>query len=269
MITLSLKQNINIIKRHMETSTQSKRKRVIQDNSENEIKTTIPPEISPDSSSHTIPEFTIPVKEYSWRESLYARLSPADQQALTKEKESLHSEGNLTTAALPEYAPLYLAPNISIETFLTNAAYRTFVANVETVSEKLNIEITKSTELAHEWKTHIYALDTYIKSLVGLSWKKTLTYSACIFAILTFLWKMGAYRMIPNFASNILATNIPGAGKSFVQSTDLPAPNIKATINAIMETPLTPIGVVFGVGTISIGFGILHTIAFILRKLPK
>jgi len=49
----------------------------------------------------------------------------------------------------------------------------------------------KSRELANQWKVHLVALDTYIKSLRGVPWMKALKYSACILAALAFLWKWG------------------------------------------------------------------------------
>ena len=42
-----------------------------------------------------------------------------------------------------------------------------------------------------------------------------------------------------------------------------------STLNKVMETPLTPLGIVTGVGVFTIEIGLLKTIAWIIRKSPK
>lgn len=49
----------------------------------------------------------------------------------------------------PEITPLFVAPDLNNESFLTSVTFLGFGVYVETISEKLNIELTKTTELIH------------------------------------------------------------------------------------------------------------------------
>ena len=55
---------------------------------------------------------------------------------------------------------------------------QTTVNNIEELGRQLNKELSKSNELADEWKMHIKALDDYIKSLSAFPWKKVIGYTA-------------------------------------------------------------------------------------------
>ena len=128
-------------------------------------------------------------------------------------------------------------------------------------------EIQKSKELAESWKEHIIAIDKYIKSLQQWPWKKMVTASICLLAIGGFLYKMAAWRMLPGFASNLISL----APTSLLSkpSQDIPKPNIEKTFNAFMETPLTPITILTCVGGLTISLGILKTLVWVARKIPK
>lgn len=78
-------------------------------------------------------------------------------------------------------------------------------------------------------------------------------------------------RMIPNFTSNIIsAFPTPTQTMSNIPKViETPKPSIDTTIRAVMETPLTPLATVTGVGIMTIFAGSLKLALWILRKNPK
>lgn len=118
------------------------------------------------------------------------------------------------------------------------------------VGAALGKDLTKSKELADDWRRHINALDAYIKSLQGLPWSKMLSYSACFLLIGTFIWEMGIWRAFPDFLSTAIKL-IPTTGMSSttIQETvaELPKPSVTSTMNAIAKSPVAVFGIVAGV----------------------
>lgn len=112
-------------------------------------------------------------------------------------------EGNETSEPEKPLDALYQTPDISKAALLTNTVLKGFVTNIKEVGDKFNIQITESLELAKQWGAHIALLDQYIKSLC--SWKRTLTYTFCLITILSFLYRMGALRAIPQFLNNVIS----------------------------------------------------------------
>jgi len=168
--------------------------------------------------------------------------------------------------------PIYIPPDLSREALMTDVAMKTFVANIDEIGTLLGKEIKKSTELATAWQSHIKNIDEYIKSLSGMPWKKLLTYSACILTIGAFIYKMAAWRMIPNFLSNLISivpNNITTVTPSGNVIRDVPKPNIENTVNAIMHTPLTPITIVTCIGGMTIAMAFVKGLVWFLRKAPK
>lgn len=177
---------------------------------------------------------------------------------------------------------LYVAPIINKEVLLADMTLKTIAGELEVIDEKLNLQINKSEELAQDWNHHIIALDKYIESLKKIPWKKVLSYSACILAIIGFLWKMGMLRSIPSFGSNVANLLIDAGkftGKNKISNTDLlPPVSIPTTSQSLpnmdnfktfMESPITPIVFVSAVGVIAICLGALKIIVWVLRKTPK
>lgn len=180
-------------------------------------------------------------------------------------------QGNETTPAINK-EPLYIPPDLSREALMSDVTMRTFVAHIDEISNQLGKEIKKSTELAVEWQSHIKNVDDYIKSLSNIPWKKILTYSACLLTIGAFLYKMAAWRMIPNFVSNVISfipSSVSTATPSANVIREVPKPNIENTINTIMQTPLTPITIVTCLGGMTVAMVIVKGLVWVLRKVPK
>lgn len=144
--------------------------------------------------------------------------------------------------------PFYRGPIITREAFYTDVALKGIVANLDEINERLNVQIKKSEELGQEWNQHISNLDKYIANLRSIPWKNILTYSACIFAILGFLWKMGMLRSIPSFAGNVglLFEEVKGTATASIKNPEnlqhFPKPSAEGsldTIKGIMESPIT------------------------------
>lgn len=184
----------------------------------------------------------------------------------TRSKDSNYPDDQITQP-IPT---LYTAPILSREALLTDVVFRTFITNINEISDKIGFQINQSIELAQEWVAHIAKLDQYIKSLS--SWKKTLAYSLCLVTIGTFLWRMGALRAIPHFLSNaisIIPMPTPTITSKVINNVEVPTPNLESTYKAIMETPITPIVLVSSIGAITTVVGIMRVVAWMLRKLPK
>lgn len=102
---------------------------------------------------------------------------------------------------------------------------------------------------------------------------RVITISVCLFGFGLMLWKMGAFRAIPNFMSNMISLmpiptpSVPSNGFHGVGK-DIPLPSTKS-FQAVMESPLTPLTIVTGVGIVTIGLGALKVIAWTLRTLRR
>jgi hypothetical protein len=151
---------------------------------------------------------------------------------------------------------------------LTDLAMKSMVASIDTIAESLGKQITKSNELTKAWKAHIANLDTFISKLS--SWKRLLGSAACLITIGLFIWKMGGMRAIPDFLTNMIGV-VPGIVQEATSKTtkETSKEGLNLTIDTIMETPLTPITIVTGVGLLTIGIGMLKIIAWAIRKAPK
>jgi hypothetical protein len=174
--------------------------------------------------------------------------------------------GNATCEPPRMAEPLYQPPNLSKEALATNLFMQAFINHLEELATRLNKEITKSADLAKEWKLHIKALDEYIKSLSKLPWKKIIGYSACFFTIIAFLYKMGTLR-IPDFFSGVINILPTPSIKNITE--DLPKPQTETTLSIIMESPITPLALITGVGVLAISLTTLKALVWALRTIPK
>lgn len=172
----------------------------------------------------------------------------------------------------PEYVDrtFYQPTPLSFEALKIDAAMKGAVASFEEITDLLGIVIKKDEELVNTWKDIIKKYDDFIISLSDVNWKKIIGYSAGLLLISSFLWKMGAMRAIPNFASSLInfipappTLNVTNIAK------DTPKPQIDTTLQHIMETPITPFAIVTGMGVLSLGLCALRITAWALRKLPK
>lgn len=202
------------------------------------------------------------------REHILKKANPDQISEIEKEKQR---QANELSDEPREQIPYYKAPDLSVEALLTDTVVKVATAHLDEISTRLGANIQKSTELANEWKLHISALDSYIKTLSTLPFKKTLKYTACLLTIGAFLWKMGALRAIPDFLSSALSLiSTPTLSTTHVtNSINIPKPNIESTLKVIMETPMTPFAIVTGVGVLTVGLGLLKATLWVLRKAPK
>lgn len=197
---------------------------------------------------------------------IYDNLSPQGKQVTKHNIDLLENAGNDTEyKPFAKQEPLFVPPVINTEATMVNVMMKSFVSQIQELSQHLGKEITKSTELAHQWKQHIHALDKYIESLKQMPWKKVLTYGACLITVTGFLWKMGAARALPDFLSNVIQF-VP---KTVLPEATIPKPNIESTLRTAMETPVTPLTIITAVGAITVTLSILKVTLLVLRKLPK
>jgi hypothetical protein len=142
------------------------------------------------------------------------------------------------------------------------------VIELERIGNSLGIQMEKSAELASKWEGIKNKLDIYIKSLQEVSYRKVLTYTAGSIAIVYFIYQCSLYRKLPDFlisiASHIPLPNIKGSSEIPV-----PKPTVESTIDKIANIPLTPLGIITGVGFIVTGLGILRATVWVIRKLRK
>jgi hypothetical protein len=213
-----------------------------------------------------------PKYETSPKLSLDDRIENLKKKLLLKDSnQELNDPANQSCEPARKPEPLFVPPILNKETLLADVIVKTVTCEINEIGERLGKEVKKSNELALEWKQHILALDQYIKSLSGLPWKKLLTYSACTLTVLMFLYKMGIMRMIPNFMSNVISI-IPLPKMDTTSSTpiietvkEMPKPSIRD----LLDTPLTPVGIVTGIGVATVTVGSLKLILWVLRKVPK
>jgi hypothetical protein len=177
------------------------------------------------------------------------------------------SQGNLTVEkALPKETYYSEQRQRTKEAQGTDLAMKGIINHIEELGNKTNIKIEKSQELTQLWKDYIHSLDAYIKSK-NLS--KYLKWAACITTIGLFVFKMGLARKIPEFFFSALSNiSIPSAqtmGNHLQSAGSHVKPN-ESTLNALMETPLTPLMILTGVGGLTITMGILKATLWVLRK---
>lgn len=185
-------------------------------------------------------------------------------------------EGNHTNEPERVYEPLYKAPELSRQALLTTVLMQSVVNNLEELSEKTNKEIKKSAALTDLWKKQIEALDKFIKSLAETPWAAILKWSACFFIFTGFLYKMGILRMIPDFASGIInilpmpsSLNPTKTVENISENIKIPNPKIESTFSMLMETPITPLALLTGIGILTVSITTLKVLVWTLRKLPK
>jgi hypothetical protein len=123
--------------------------------------------------------------------------------------------------------------------------------------------LEKSTELASKWEGIKNKLDIYIKSLQEVSYRKVLTYTAGTLAVLYFVYQCSLYRKLPDFlisiASHIPLPNIKGSSEIPV-----PKPTVEGTLDKLSNMPLTPLGIVTGVGLVVTSLTIIRVALFLL-----
>lgn len=99
--------------------------------------------------------------------------------------------------------------------------------------------------------------------------KKIAGCSAGLILVGTFLWKMGTMQAIPNYAAGLIKLiPIPEMNTTSIIK-ETPKPEIDTTIRAIMETPLTPLTIVTGIGLLSVSQGVLRVTLWVLQRSPK
>lgn len=84
---------------------------------------------------------------------------------------------------------------------------------------------------------------------------------------MAFLYKMGTLRMIPDFVSGVINILPTPSIKNVTE--DMPKPQTKTTLNIIMESPITPLALITGVGILAISLTTLKALVWALRKMPK
>lgn len=107
------------------------------------------------------------------------------------------------------------------------------------------------------------------------SWQKVIGYGICITVLFAALWKVGALRALPSFASNIVSiipsSLISESTKATVKES-APMPSLGHTVDTLLETPLTVGAIATGTGILILGVGSLKLVAMILsafRHVPK
>jgi hypothetical protein len=212
------------------------------------------------------------------REALY-NMVPTDEKrrigertnaSLERLRTGWTTDGNTTMddyKSSPDSLSLMPGP-VTIEAKLTDVALKSMIASADTILQASGKQVTRSKELTEIWKAHITKLDTYISKLS--SWKRTLGYGACLVTVGLFIWKIGAMRAIPDFLTNMIGI-VPSlaqeAGCKTAKETSKEGFN--HTFDTIMETPLTPIAIVTGVGLLTVGIAMLKIVAWALRRAPK
>jgi hypothetical protein len=141
--------------------------------------------------------------------------------------------------------------------------------NLDNLAERVGVNIEKSEELVSKWDGIKKRLEDHIRSLEGVNWKKTFTYTAIVIAVTGFIYQCGIVGKLPNFAANVLS-NIPMPNFSNVPK---PTSNDGSTIeliSKIMEKPVTlsPLNTLTGMGIL---FGLVLAIKTlrIIRKVIK
>lgn len=197
-------------------------------------------------------------------DQIQEQMTPENQKLLKELLEQVRKEHKESFEPI-KFEPLVME-SYGKEIMVTDVVCKTFVANMEELGQNLGKDIEKSATLAVEWKEQIKATDTYIKSLKGLPWKRLMTWSSCLLLLGGFLWKMGMMRALPDFAGSFLNV-IPKLTPSNISSVkEIPKPSATNIVETLAHTPLTPIGIVAGVGVITVSLGILKGLVWVFRK---
>jgi hypothetical protein len=157
---------------------------------------------------------------------------------------------------------------VTREAQLTDVAMKSLIASAATIAQAWGKQIPRCNVLTEIWKAHITKLDTYISKLS--SWKRTIGYGACLVTVGLFIWKMGAMRAIPDFLTNMIGI-VPSLAQEAGSKTakDTSKEGLNQIFETIMETPLTFITIVTGVGLFTVGIAVLKVVAWALRRGPK
>lgn len=232
----------------------------------------------PQVAQAPIPSTEISLQEYERQveENLaqYTRNNMRKSQK-TNNDVSLGNETNEPPRDLPVSEPIvfYHPPNLGAHAKVAETVITSVSTSVLEIADKMNIEVKQSQELAQELKKDVKELDTWLNSLPKMSWVNFFKVSATVLTIGAFLWKMGALRSVPYLASNLItAVPMPKLDISKlgnVTPSSVPLPKPETTIQTLMETPLTPFGLVAFTGTLTLAVGSLKVLAWVLRKTPK
>lgn len=136
----------------------------------------------------------------------------------------------------------------------------------------MGVHIEKSEKLTLEWAALLSKLDAFIKTIKRF--KKYIGYSTAIVLILTFLFKMGIARQIPNFFCDLIShISLPSSSNNVPSPV---APIKEKTENIILEkgidlleTPLTPLGILAGAGVIISTISILRVTLKLTKLLRR
>jgi hypothetical protein len=196
-------------------------------------------------------------------DALYNRVSTAEERELFSNK---HNE---TAEIRREEHILINNENYSATIKKIDVGIKVATINLEHLAEKVGVNIEKSEELVTKWDGIKKRLDDHLKSLEGIRWKKTLTYTAIIVAVAGFVYQCGLVGKLPNFAASVFS-HIPVPNFH-----NVPKPNVQDSttmelISKIMEKPVTlsPLNTLTGMGIL---FGLIFTIKAlrIARKILK
>ena len=205
---------------------------------------------------------------------IWYALNEQSKQKLAQEILELQQQQRYDNENIPmPHREPFIIPTFTKESLLADSVIKTVTANVDAISERLGVQIEKSAELTHQWKTHLLNLDKFIESLNGMQWKKIATWTACSITIAAFLWKMGALRKIPHFLGSMVdIIPVSGFAKKGTQivgdaNTPVPSLNLENAYSAILDTPLMPVVLVGSITVIGFTLGALKGVLWALRKL--
>jgi len=143
------------------------------------------------------------------------------------------------------------------------------VNQLDSISSNLGIQLEKSAQLASKWESIKSKLDVYIKSLQGISYKKVFTYTAGTIAVLYLVYQCSIYRKLPDFLISIAShIPLPSVRSSEIRVSIL-IPTVENTLNNLTNMPITPLGIVTGVGIIVTSLTIIKATLWIICKLSK
>jgi|ERR1700677_402811 len=137
------------------------------------------------------------------------------------------------------------------------------------LANRVGMNIEKSEELVSKWDNIKKRLEDHIRSLEGVNWKKTLTYTAIALAVTGFIYQCGIVGKLPDFAANVLS-NIPLPNFSNVPKPTNTDPSTLELISKIMEKPVTfsPLNTLTGMGVL-IGIVMAIKALRIIRKVIR
>jgi hypothetical protein len=205
-------------------------------------------------------------------ERLYKRVFTPKEIA---DKESLRNSNNETVERREEHiqSPSVLMTENKEKYSATikkiDVGIKLATMNLDSLAEKVGVNIEKSEELVSKWDEIKKRLEDNLKSLEGVNWKKTLTYTAIVIAVIGFVYQCGIVGKLPNFAANVF-NNIPLPNFGNVPKPTSTDTSTLELISKIMEKPVTlsPLNTLTGMGILC-GVVVAIKVLRIARKVIK